>query len=335
MAETGSPLSVLIVGCGDIAGGYDEAGDDKAVRTHAGAYGRDDRFHVAACIDPDATRRAQFMAYWGVDEGFPDLAACRAGGGAYDVASVCVPTAHHGDALEGLLEMPLKAVLAEKPLTGDAARSRRIVEAYAEAARPLAVNYLRRFDAEMARLQAEIAAGAWGSLQSASAHYAKGLVNCGSHAIDLLHFLIGPLSPVGVTDTVTDYQLNDPTVSALLKTEAGAEVRLVGCDSRMYFPFELDLVMEKGRISLEDLGGRLRRRWVRPHPLFLHQPALDDGVWTETELPHALANAVGSLYDHLKNQTPLPSDGASALLTEEVCAGLIKLAAAKSEGERG
>jgi len=326
-------LSVVIVGCGDIAGGYDEAADDKAVRSHAGAYRRDDRFTLKACVEPDAVRRAQFMDYWGVPEGFADLDACAAAGGTYDVASVCVPTVQHGAALRSLLKMPLRAVLAEKPLTGDVGQSRDIVKAYADAGRPLAVNFLRRFDAEIAGLQAEIAAGEWGRLQSASAHYAKGLVNCGSHAIDLLHFLIGPLTAIAVSDVIRDYQHDDPTLSARLTSDGGAPVQLIGCDSRMYFPFEMDLVMEKGRVSLEDLGGRMRRRRVRPHPLFAHQPTLDDGDWTDTELPHALANAVDSLYRHLQDGLPLPSNGESALATEEVCAGLLKMMPAVNEGE--
>ena len=52
-------LSALIIGCGDIAGGYDEAGDERAVRTHAGAYRAHPNFCVTACIDPDDQRRQQ------------------------------------------------------------------------------------------------------------------------------------------------------------------------------------------------------------------------------------------------------------------------------------
>ena len=120
-----------------------------------------------------------------------DLAACRAAAGAFDVASVCVPTAYHEAVLLELLDMPLRAVLAEKPLTGDVAQSQQIVDAYRVAGRPLAVNFLRRFDPVLATLRREIEVGDWGRLQSASVHYAKGIVNCGSHAIDLLHYFFG------------------------------------------------------------------------------------------------------------------------------------------------
>ena len=328
-------LSVLIVGCGDIAGGYDESGNDAAVRTHAGAYSRDTRFRITGCVEPDRVRREKFMAHWQVPRGFADLAACLAAGESYDVASVCAPTAQHGDALQTLLEFPLRAVFAEKPLTGDADRSAALVDAYESAARPLAVNFLRRFDPVIDGLRSEIAAGSWGRLQSGTVHYAKGLINCGSHAIDLLRFLVGELRPVDVSGVVHDYQLADPTVSARLETDAGAPVHLIGCDSRMHFPFEIELMFQKGKVSLEDLGTRVRRRRVRPHPLFLHQPTLDDGAWIETELPYALANGVAALCDHLTDGRPLISDGRSALATEQVCAKLMGMAQQFSEGEHG
>jgi len=322
MPEPGAPLRALIVGCGAIAGGYDEAGDEHAVRTHAGAYSRHGRFHLAACIEPDDARRRAFMDRWQVERGFESLEQCRVAGGSYDMASVCLPTASHGAALEALLDMDVGAVLAEKPLTADPAASQAIVDAYASAGRPLAVNYLRRFDAEVIRLRDEIAAGAWGAVQSVSAHYAKGLLNCGSHAIDLIHFLLGPLSARDVIASLVDYDANDPTVTARLALAGGVPVHLIGCDGRQFFPFEIDLVMEKGRISFEDLGVRIRRRWVRPHPLFLSQLSLDDGVWVDTELPRALANAVGNVYDHLTDGAPLLCTGADAVAAERVCSEL-------------
>ena len=328
-----NPLSVLIIGCGNIAGGYDEAGNDQAIRSHAGAYRHDDRFRVVACIDPNEDRRRQFMTRWEVPAGFSDLAACRAAGGAYDVASVCVPTAHHLAVLLELLDMPLRAVLAEKPLTGDVAQSQHVVDAYGAARRPLVVNFLRRFDPVLAKLRSEIEVGDWGRLQSASAHYAKGIINCGSHAIDLLHYFLGVLRPVSVSDAIYDYKPFDPTLSARLETRDGAPVRLLGCDSRMFFPFEVDLVMEKGRISLEDLGNRVRRRWVQPHPLFMSQSSLDDGVCIDTQLPMALANAVGDVYEHLTNGKPLVSDGVSALETEKVSGALLAMARDQNEGD--
>ncbi|MBT3661110.1 MAG: Gfo/Idh/MocA family oxidoreductase [Rhodospirillaceae bacterium] len=325
-------LSALIIGCGDIAGGYDEAGDERAVRTHAGAYRAHPNFCVTACIDPDDQRRQQFMAFWDISDGYPDIESCRQAGLGFDVASVCLPTDLHGDVLEDLLEMPIRAVFAEKPMTNDLVQSTRIVNAYADADRLLVVNYLRRFDGEIQSLKREIADGVWGALQSGSAHYAKGIFNCGSHAIDLLQFLFGPMRPVAVRRCLEDYQPDDPTLTAQLESEDGAVLDLIGCDSRLFFPFEIDLVMEKGRISLEDLGLKLRRRRVAQHPSYVHQTALDDGEWMDTEMPHAMENAVACIYEALINSAPLVSSGVTALASEKICAELKDMAVRDNRG---
>ena len=328
-ANMSEPLSVLIVGCGDIAGGYDERGSSGPVRTHAGAYTQDPRFQIHACVEPNSLRRAAFMKYWGIENGYEDLKTCLASEGCLDVASLCLPTALHGEALEDLLTAKIRLVFAEKPLTGNAEISHRIVDAYEAAARPLAVNYSRRWDRRMGKLKDEIAAGEWGSVQAISGLYAKGLFNNASHFFDILHFLIGPLVPRAVLRRVNDGRTEDPTLSVYLELETGAPVTLTGVHGGYFFPFEIDLVMEKGRITLEDLGGKLRCRRVSPHPLYVHQPTLDGGSWEDTKLTAALVVAVDNIFHHLTSGAELLSTGRSALAVEDICTDILKLAVVK------
>lgn len=323
---TSDVLSVLIVGCGDMAGGYDEAREGAEILTHAGAYARHPGFAIAACVDPDEARRREFMERWRIAAGFSDLAACRAGGTAFDVASVCTPVAAHEETLEGLLDMPVRAVFCEKPLTGDVAASRRMVEAFEAAGRPLAVNYFRRWDTSMSALRRSIAEGAWGAVQSVAGHYSKGILNCGSHMIDLLQFLIGPLAAEAVFRRRHDFTPEDPTLDALLATADGAPVYLIGGDSRLFFTFEIDLMMERGRVVIEDLGMVLRRRQVVANPLYPGYECLDRGEWVETGFGQAMVRAVDNLHAHVNGKADLPSDGRSALAAEEVCATLMEMA---------
>jgi predicted dehydrogenase len=326
------PLSVLIIGCGGIAGGYDERGGPEAVRTHAGAYSRDPRFQIRACVEPDTTRRAAFMAHWNIPNGYDDLQSALTSEGAFDIASLCVPTAFHGEALETLLKADVRCVFAEKPLTGDPARSRRIVDAFEAAGKPIAVNYLRRWDQRIEALRDELARGDWGKVQAVSGLYAKGLFNCASHFFDLLHYLVGPMTLRAILGRVDDGRIEDPTLSVFLETETGAPVTLIGTHGEAFFPFEIDLVMQKGRLSLEDLGGRLRCRRVRPHPLYLHQPTLDEGVWEDTGMALSLLRAIDNIHDHLSSGAELVSTGHSVLQVEELCAEIMQMAA-NNEGE--
>ena len=298
-------LSVLIVGCGDIAGGFDTAHQGPEVLTHARAYGAQGKFALTACVEPDEERRLAFMEFWNVAHGFADLEACRASGMTFDVASLCAPTRFHEDALERLLPMPVGAVFCEKPLTADVGSARRLVAAYEAAKRPLAVNFLRRADKAMDDLRKDIADGKWGALQSAVGHYTKGVLNCGSHMIDLAHFLAGPLTSEAVFRRRLDFTPDDPTLDALLSTADGAPVYLIGSHSRHFFSFELDLTLEGGRVVIEDLGRTLRHRPVITHPVFPSRRGLDRREWQETGFAEAMVRIVDNLHAHLTVATPL------------------------------
>ncbi len=323
------PLSVLIVGCGAIAGGYDEGRAGRNVFSHAGAYRAHGGFRLAACVEPNAARRRRFMARWKVPRGFATLADCRRSGLAFDVASVCTPTAAHEAALDALLAMPVRAVFAEKPLTANLAASRRIVRAYAKARRPLVVNYLRRWDPAMAALRNGLARGQWGRVQNVVAHYGKGLFNCGSHVVDLLGFLWGPLEPRAALRVRGDRTAADPTVDAVFAGPGGAPVYLIGGDSRRFFDFEIALTTDKGRVVIEEQGQTIRIRPAVESPLFAGYRIIEKGRWLGTGLGRAMAAAVGNVHGRIARGEKLLSDGKSALAAQEACAAIMTMVHSK------
>lgn len=313
------PLKALIVGCGRIAGGFDECGPDSAVLSHAGAYRRHSGFEIAACVEPDAERRQGFAKTWAVPAAFANLDQCLQAGIPFDVASVCVPTAHHGAVLERLLGTEVKAVFCEKPLTDDAAESERLVEAYAEAGVLLAVNYLRRWDPSVVALRHEIESGEWGQVRTATGYYTKGVLNNGSHLVDLAHLLRGPLALDAVTGARTDHDPGDPTVDAVLRWEDGVALHLIGADARDMSLLEFHMVTERGAIGIEESGFTIRRRRIVPSPYFAGYRQLDRGQWVTTELETALYRAVDNLYAAVVRGAVLESDGRSALPAQVLC----------------
>ena len=132
------------------------------------------------------------------------------------------------------------------------------------------------------------------------------MFNCGSHFFDLLNFLIGPLQLRAVLGRANDGRKDDPTLSVFLEAYGGAPVTLIGIDGSAFFSFELDLVMEKGRLVIEDQGGQLRCRRIQRDNLYPQQSILDQGHWQKTGLNFALSRAVENVFDHLlvlDNQT--------------------------------
>lgn len=321
-------LKVLIVGCGNIAGGFDAA---RAVGlpplTHAGAYLRHGGFEIAACVEPDATRRAAFAARWGVPRAHAELASAAASGEHFDVISICSPTpAHHGDALAALALRP-RLVFCEKPLCSTAALAQDLVQRFQAQDVGLAVNHNRRWDTDVARLAQELASGAWGALRCATGHYNKGVLNNGSHLIDLLHCLVGPLELLHAGSPVHDFWPDDPSVPALLETTGGVPVTLNCSHAADYSLFELQLALEKGMVSMEDGGLRWRTRHAVASEQFAGYCALTAGESREGHYLQAMGNAAANIYDAVTSGAALASTGETALAAQRLCERIARAAA--------
>ena len=218
MSEATHKFRVLLVGCGNIAGGFDtDAAPGVPPRTHAGAYLAHGGFNLAACVEPDSGKREAFARRWGIAQAHADIDAALAADGTYDVISICSPTAaHHEDGIAALALRP-RLLFCEKPLCAGLGQAEDLVRSCTAQGVLLAVNHNRRWDTEVLRLRDELASGHWGMLRSVSGHYNKGVLNNGSHMIDLLHDLLGPLEPQCVGSPLYDHWPDDPTVPALLR----------------------------------------------------------------------------------------------------------------------
>jgi len=161
------------------------------------------------------------MRAWQVPLGFGSIDEAARSGGAFEVISICSPTRSHAQDLRVSLGLRPKLIFCEKPICDSAAQAEKLVGECARAGIALAVNYTRRWDPAVADLRDGIAQGRWGTLRSAVGYYNKGLLNNGSHMLDLLGLLLGPLSVVEVGTPFDDFSADDPTVPAWLKT-AGA-----------------------------------------------------------------------------------------------------------------
>ena len=320
-------LSSIIIGCGDIAGGYDEATSGINSLTHAGAYSRSPAFKVAACIEPNEKRRKAFMDYWNVPEGFENINTCiETTGMNFDVASVCTPTATHADILKNLLHSQVRLVFSEKPITENIEDARRLVGDYDNVGKPLVINYLRRWDPIFKTLKESIASGHLGEVQSVTARYVNGLLNGGSHVIDLIQHLLGPIQAERVNRIIPDGLEQDPTIDAILRTGNRSPVYLCGADFRNYSIFEIDILCTEGRAIITELGNVLTLQQVNKSQLFPGYKVLGQNRTQVGSLSEIMDTAIKKIHAFLVgNQNFNPSTSLSALATQETCNALIEL----------
>ena len=314
---------VLIVGCGQIAGGFDAARPPTLPPlTHAGAYRRHGGFEIAACIEPERERRDAFMQRWGVAQGF-DSVAQAADAGPFDVISLCSPTTLHGTQLIDALTLKPRVVFCEKPIAPTLAEADAAVVRCEAVGVPMAVNHTRRWASDVWSLAEELAAGDWGTLRSVVGTYNKGVLNNGSHLIDLLHALLGPehgsLRVHAAGPAVADHWADDPSIPALLHTESGVPVHLNAAHSSDYAVFELQFFTSEAVITMEDGGAAWRVKRVVPSSCFAGYRVLDTGTAKVGRYAEATLAAVTNLHDMLTSGAPLLSTGRSALAAQRVC----------------
>lgn len=180
-----------------------------------------------------------------------------------EVLSIAVPTTLQ---LKTLRELPLntlKALFLEKPVGRNLEEFHEIEQILRSNNVPTQVNYLRRFSSQFQLLRDQIGRGDFGRASSIIVNYENGILNNGSHAIDLLHFLIGPTTSVDNVTKVRDSrdQSDDPTLSFTLELNfKNHPVRAIfnGHDHRLYSLFEIDLFFENARVSVSEFGETLQ-----------------------------------------------------------------------------
>jgi predicted dehydrogenase len=311
---------VLIVGCGNIAGRFDESRSKNDLPyTHAGAYTQDGRFRLSACVDPDDKRRAEFMAAWGVPVGSRSIDEAVNFGSHFDVISICSPAPCHTHDLDIALRLKPTLIFCEKPLTTSLAQSEGLVEECRKRNILLAVNYSRRFDPDVWKLRVDMQEGRWGQLRSISGCYNKGILNNGSHMLDLLNLLVGPMEIVHVGKPIVDFFPNDPTIPVWLEAANALQIQLACGHADDYAMFEVQLVFSQGALTMEEGGMFWRERRAVDSRTFKGYRVLDNGMHHAGQYSQSMLQAVDNIYRAMSAGKPLASTGETALVTQRMC----------------
>lgn len=261
-----------IIGCGDIAGGYDQRknGDD-GVFSHAGAYRTDARVHIVAACDVDQKKLEDFCRFWNIGTKCHSLAEML--DQQFDIISLCTPDDTH----ESLLEMIIASgccqhIWCEKPLTTFAEGAKRVIRQARLKGISLWLTNQRRWEPAHLELKKRLIDGVIGEIVHITVYYVKGITHIGCTAIDTIRFLFGEVAWVAALPPfqVGSYG-DDPSLRCVLGLESGATANLIGCDLRKYIYslFEIDIVGTHGRIRIKNNGDTIMMYGLKE---YIHYP---------------------------------------------------------------
>jgi Oxidoreductase family, NAD-binding Rossmann fold len=238
---------VVIVGCGRIAGGFNDRGG--RVVTHAAAY-RERGAALVGCCDVDRSRADRFARRWRIEVSGDDLGAVLTST-APQVVSVCTPPDGRATVLETIFAAAsVRAVLVEKPIAAKAAEAEHIRELVREGGRPVLVNYFRAYDPFYRALAREYASGGFGHLRGGALHYYGSAIANASHLLERLVAMFGPPSVVR--------RLGGDSVAPVFELLVGdASILASSTEGCRYSPVELDLLFEARRVRIIDSERRV------------------------------------------------------------------------------
>ncbi|MFA4941308.1 MAG: Gfo/Idh/MocA family oxidoreductase [Patescibacteria group bacterium] len=315
-AQQKDKFRAIIVGAGNIASGFDSP-KEKTVLTHAHAYTKNKEVQLIGFYDIDINKARRAAKKWNcqyfseLGEVFENVEP--------DIVSVCVDTKNHFQVLKELVKYKPRLVVCEKPLTENIQDAEKLLKIYKNNNIPISVNYLRRFDKTVNNIKREIESGKLGKILCASGIYSKGLLNYGSHLIDICSFLFGDFKKGKVNYSMADYDEKDRSIAGFLEFKKCKQFNLMIGDSRRYSMFELDIIFEKGRIKFFDFGHKISRQTVSDDSRYKGYKSLDKLLIKQTELYNSFPKLVNNAIKFLKKEEKLLSDLSSAYQTQKIC----------------
>ena len=188
----------------------------------------------------------------------------------------------------------------------------------------LAVNYSRRWDEYVLKLKKEIETGRRGPLRSVVGYYNKGILNNGSHLLDLLDFLIGEMTIKHVGRADYDFFLSDPSICVTLETETNVPVLLVPASKASDFSiFEIHMVFGDSMLQMLDGGFSWVEKTVTDSLIFDGYRVLGKGRINQGGYAMAMTNAINNIWNTLSGKEALNSSIDTAINSHTLCENIL------------
>ncbi len=249
-------FKAAVIGCGMIGSGLDRVNSIK-ILTHAKGYKQHDSCDLVACVDRNLEAIERFRQKWGEDiRGYQDIEEMLASE-APEIVSVCTPTENHvADVKKIYQHSSVKVVICEKPLTDSMDELDELKDIIRNSSKVFVVNYMRCFDPAHQEAVDIVQSGQLGKPVGFHGVFTKGLYHNGSHLLALIEDVCGEIIQFEVVDA--ERIAGDVYGTYIARTASGVTGTLFNTSGDNYALFELDVILEGGRVVFSELGGVIK-----------------------------------------------------------------------------
>lgn len=247
-----SIYKAAVIGCGRIGSLFSKDPLRKGVVTHAAAYKDNKNTRLVAACDIDKERLKDFSKTWGVKSIYINLEKMLKNED-IDILSICTWDSTHRDIVGKAVKSGVKAIFCEKPISNNLKQADEMVKICKRKKVKLAVNHSRRWDRFEQYIRNYISEGKLGAIQNVNAYYTAGIMNTGTHLLDLLRFLFGDAKWIWANPEIKS-DAKDPVFDGYIYFKSGFGCSLNGLDVKNYLIFEIDIYGTNGRLRIKNSG---------------------------------------------------------------------------------
>ena len=237
-----------IIGLGRIGCGFDDI-DDGKVKTHTRAYLKNTDTELVAFCDIDKTKLQKYGRKYHVKALFTDYKELFRKT-ELDLVSICTHADSHLDIIKEAAKNNIKGIFLEKPISDNLKDAAKIIQLCNKKNIKLQIDHQRRFSEFYMQVK-NIVARNIGDVKTCNIFYGAGILNTGTHIIDIARFFFGDIQEVSGTTSNYKLTFNDFNINGVIKFKNGCVCNLHALDYSVYRILELDIIGKNGRLRLD------------------------------------------------------------------------------------
>jgi len=309
-------MQVAIIGLGQIGLLYDyEQKNKDIILSHAKAFWEHPSFELVCGVDTNFEYREKFETKYHIPS-YASIAEMMENH-TPEIVTIATNTSTHFRVFSELAQFKLKAIFCEKPLASNFHDANKMVEVSNNKNISLIVNFKRRFDPGIQKIKEVIISNELGTVEKVVLFYGKGVLNNGSHLIDLLIYLFGMPNNYKIlkVHSYNKYE-NDYDVDLTFFFD-DFEVYMFANNHKDYTLFEMDIIGQNGRIILDAKEKETINFYKKKeHEVFSGYTFLDSNALSiKMEMDKYQFNAFNDLDKVLTENIDSVSSGENALLS--------------------
>ena len=317
-------FDVLIIGLGQIGMKYDINLDiKKYVYSHASALYQHQGFNIIGGVDENIELRQIFEKKY--NKKFYNNTIDALQENQPDIVVIATSTQTHKKILYDIIKYSQpKVILCEKPLSYTLQEAYEMHELCKKNKIELFVNYVRNSDPNVIEVHKKINSGEYAGPVKGVVWYSKGLLNNGSHFINLMEYWLGPVIKNNCINKGRLIKLDsEPDFSLIFKN---GEVIFLSTKEENFSYYSIEMIFDNGRLNFGQNGENVF--WTPVHydknlPNYRVLSLNDIEYFTKSMDKYQL-NVTNELYSYLINKKYNLCSGEMAIATLETIQRITK-----------